>query len=53
MKLKAKCEACHKVKWFIRKRIYHNVKHVGNMTSKGELCKSCYKGILGMLEKTG
>lgn len=49
MKLRSKCEGCHKTRWFIKKRVY-KVKNIEYMTSKSLLCRTCYKGILKMIK---
>jgi len=44
MKLFSKCNACHICRLYIEKRSY-NVKQVGKITNKVEICNKCYRGI--------
>lgn len=49
MNFLAKCEACKKKALIIKKRTY-DVPKVGVITSKGQLCRACYKNILKMVK---
>ena len=37
-----KCESCKKKKLFVRIRVYKNVPHMGDVKSKGALCRKCF-----------
>ena len=44
-----KCDGCHKRKLFIKQRSY-KIPQLGKpITSKGKLCRSCYKSIKKMV----
>ena len=44
MKIFSKCKACNIRRLWTDKRSY-NVKGVGKITNKVEICNKCYKGI--------
>ncbi len=47
-----KCESCHHKRFYIGKRNYY-IKELGNLpiTSKGNLCGTCFKGIKRLVKK--
>lgn len=44
MKIFARCQVCHRNRFFIRKRVYVS-KHAGRLTSQSEMCRGCSKNI--------
>jgi hypothetical protein len=47
--IRGKCESCRKIKWFIKQRSYIPKKVGQKITSKGELCRACFKAVKKMI----
>ncbi len=48
MKLLSKCQACHKKRLYVAKRVF-NVKNVGEITSQNLICNECKNKMVKML----